>query len=520
MSFHLGFSKRAGYIHGKAYSDLMGVTYDGRMKQFILLDSKGVTTWSKDAVRKKGVRALNFGQFQHRSITSIVYGRNMNIYFALGKDFDLMVLNRDFQQTCKVSSQLRSVVFMVFNPVTNELITGGVGGTKIWKYEQLAELSWSCLTPMSNYQLVLKRELPSVGGSWVKRVDLDERLQQLYCCSSMDIHAYRMDGSEVFSFLRAHTLGITGCVYSHTAQLLVSSAEDTTVKVWNVKGGWIHTFHGHSRGITNLLLHPECHATAVTSSLDGSVRMWSLHTLEPLYSVVVSSDGIKWMGLMDDNLLYLSTLRELTVWSLNHVTDFWALTRCHIKQLSLAHSVGKSTCVTALGDDSSVRVLCRASGKKLSTVLPPPDLSPMAQILCVTYNRAAKVIYLLLNTKVVWVYTTRTDPACRLYVWDIISIQEELSHDYNYQLAAGCSNPFVDAHTHARTLVTLVECRTICYLESPVVVQTPAGQCCPLRDNFLLMGLEVGQYFVNRGRITQFMYLWTEVYYGYVVLYK
>ena len=38
-----------------------------------------------------GVRALNFGQFQHRSITSIVYGRNMSIYFALGKDFDLMV---------------------------------------------------------------------------------------------------------------------------------------------------------------------------------------------------------------------------------------------------------------------------------------------------------------------------------------------------------------------------------------------------------------------------------------------
>ena len=37
----------------------------------------------------------------------------------------------------------------------------------------------------------------------MKRVDLDERLQQLYCCSSMDIHAYRMDGSEVFSFLRS-----------------------------------------------------------------------------------------------------------------------------------------------------------------------------------------------------------------------------------------------------------------------------------------------------------------------------
>ena len=59
-----------------------------------------------------------------------------------------------------------------------------------------------------------------------------------------------------------------------------------------------------------------------------------------------------WMGLMDDSLLYLSTLHQLTVWSLNHVTDFWAMTRCRINQLSLSHCVGKSATVTAVGDDS------------------------------------------------------------------------------------------------------------------------------------------------------------------------
>ena len=41
------------------------------------------------------------------------------------------VLNRDFLEICSVSADLRSVLFMLFNPAGDELITGGVGGTKV-----------------------------------------------------------------------------------------------------------------------------------------------------------------------------------------------------------------------------------------------------------------------------------------------------------------------------------------------------------------------------------------------------
>ena len=43
----------------------------------------------------------------------------------------LQVLNREFEETCSVDSDLRSVLFMLFNPVKDELITGGVGGLKV-----------------------------------------------------------------------------------------------------------------------------------------------------------------------------------------------------------------------------------------------------------------------------------------------------------------------------------------------------------------------------------------------------
>ena len=55
---------------------------------------------------------------------------------------------------------------------------------------------------MANYKLTLKYELPNVGGSWVRKVELDQHLQHLYCCSDTDLAAYDMDGKKLFSFDR------------------------------------------------------------------------------------------------------------------------------------------------------------------------------------------------------------------------------------------------------------------------------------------------------------------------------
>jgi len=47
-----------------------------------------------------------------------------------------------------------------------------------------------------------RTELPNVGGSWVKRVELDQTLQHLYCCSETDLHVYDLTGHQLFKFER------------------------------------------------------------------------------------------------------------------------------------------------------------------------------------------------------------------------------------------------------------------------------------------------------------------------------
>ena len=65
------------------------------------------------------------------------------------------------------------------------------------------------------------------------------------------------------------------------------------MKVWSLNGGLVHTFRGHSRAVTGLLLHPETSSILITCSLDGSVRMWSLDTMDLLYMYVFISKYVQ-----------------------------------------------------------------------------------------------------------------------------------------------------------------------------------------------------------------------------------
>lgn len=51
--------------------------------------------------------------------------------------------------------------------------------------------------------------------------------------------------------------------------------------------------------------------------------------------------------------------------------------------------------------------MARSNRKNLSTVLPPPDVSPLRQVLSVCYSREFNTIYMLINHQEIWVYTTR-----------------------------------------------------------------------------------------------------------------
>ena len=65
----------------------------------------------------------------------------------------------------------------------------------------------------------------------------------------------------------------------------------------------------------------------------------------------------------------------------------------------------------------SVRLVSMKDQKSLSTVLPPPSISPLQQVLGVTYNRECSMVYLLISEEEIWVYTMRYVHGVGSFAW-------------------------------------------------------------------------------------------------------
>ena len=55
------------------------------------------------------------------------------------------------------------------------------------------------------------------------------------------------------------------------------------MKVWSISRGCVSKFLGHTRAVTGVLLHPDNSNLVLTSSIDATVRVWSLDIMECIY---------------------------------------------------------------------------------------------------------------------------------------------------------------------------------------------------------------------------------------------
>ncbi|MGH0145110.1 UNVERIFIED_CONTAM: hypothetical protein FKN15_024465 [Acipenser sinensis] len=130
LAFGLRFMKM--YDQPKHRTNIMGVTYNSKNQRLIILDSRGCSSWyllpGSDSIK----REINFPKYQFSILKKMIYCKKFNVYFGLGKDYSVKVYNMDF---CEIESaddeNSHLVMTLVFNPVTEELITGGLDGIKI-----------------------------------------------------------------------------------------------------------------------------------------------------------------------------------------------------------------------------------------------------------------------------------------------------------------------------------------------------------------------------------------------------
>nr|XP_020670827.1 uncharacterized protein C3orf22 homolog isoform X3 [Pogona vitticeps] len=485
-----------GFILIKSFSqkgsDIVGATYNSWSKRLVLADGKGFFSLDLRSSNCNVRRELTFEKYQFSMARIIIYAEKFNVYFVLQKDYVIKVHNKDYTEICSVENAGSGrLTFISFNPMRDELISGGINGVKTWKFKEKKIPTHANPVPMYNYSLFPSTEYPYMGKKWCTNMDFDVIMQRYYCFSEGHFFCYDINGKLLLEILNAHQTAILSCIYSSDVKILLTSSRGSEIKSWNDQGCLLHIFQGHSKTVTKLLLHPNTASLFISGSLDGSIKLWSFDTMDIFYSLSPFQEGILWIGTVEDKYLYCCSARSLHIFNLNTFTSFWTRVNSPISDMYVCGADGKSNRVIAMGTDNSLRIYSLHSGTRLCTVLPPPYPPLIQPIIHFTYNQASGTIYFLLTPWDIWVYTARTDPACRTAVWTIGELQQHL---YRKHPLASCvqKNEYFQ-HTRRRNFRTPAKCECLCSLSSPLCYLTDEGMVYADSQEFLVLGMQDGR---------------------------
>jgi len=94
LQIPFGFQSRGSYKHASKNCEIVGVTHNSRFRQFVFLDSRGITSWSYESVYNTVTRYLNYPSYQFNVLRLIIFSRKFNVYFVLSKEYALKASNK------------------------------------------------------------------------------------------------------------------------------------------------------------------------------------------------------------------------------------------------------------------------------------------------------------------------------------------------------------------------------------------------------------------------------------------
>lgn len=181
------------------------------------------------------------------------------------------------------------------------------------------------------------------ADSQVNRLEITSDKMFLAAAGHQHVRLYdiRTTNPNPVTSFEGHTDNVTSIAFQSDNKWMVSSSEDGTVKVWDVRAPSVQRNYKHNCPVNEVVIHPN-QGELISCDQDGNVRVWDLgenqctHQLipeddVPVHSVSVASDGSMLVAGNNKGNCYvwkMNTQREST--SLQPVTKF----RSHSKYIT------------------------------------------------------------------------------------------------------------------------------------------------------------------------------------------
>ncbi|KAH7290702.1 hypothetical protein KP509_30G060200 [Ceratopteris richardii] len=174
------------------------------------------------------------------------------------------------------SDRVKSVDLHPTEPwILTSLYTGSV---YIWNYQSQ--------TLVKSFEVT---ELPVRSAKFIPR-----KQWIVAGADDMNIRVYNYNTMDKVRTFEAHTDYIR-CVAVHpTLPYVLSSSDDMSIRLWDWDKGWTCTqvFEGHSHYVMQVAFNPKDTNTFASASLDRTIKIWSLGSPEPNFTLEAHTKGV------------------------------------------------------------------------------------------------------------------------------------------------------------------------------------------------------------------------------------
>lgn len=138
-------------------------------------------------------------------------------------------------------------------------------------------------------------------------------------CTTSDDHTWKIwavpSGDPIFTG-SGHTEWVSDCEFHPNGSTLATTSGDTTVKIWNfAESGCTHTFTDHTSAVWSCSWH-FCGDFLATSSMDNTSKIWDLNSLRCRYTLRGHADSVNSIEFLyySNLLLSCSADKTLSIW--------------------------------------------------------------------------------------------------------------------------------------------------------------------------------------------------------------
>ncbi|RSH81825.1 uncharacterized protein EHS24_008018 [Apiotrichum porosum] len=184
--------------------------------------------------------------------------------------------------TRKLLARSDRVKSVDFHPTEPHVICGLYNGqVKIWNYETQTDLKTFEVTdvPVRCVKYIARKNW-FVSGS-----------------DDFQLRVYNLSTGEKITSFEAHPDYIRCLTVHPTLSLVLTGSDDMTIKCWDWDKGWrcVQIFEGHTHYIMALAFNPKDPQTFASACLDHTVKVWSLGSPVPNFSLEAHEKGVNYV---------------------------------------------------------------------------------------------------------------------------------------------------------------------------------------------------------------------------------